>query len=110
MSLSNTAKKDFTKANASANLLERAAWAIWRTISADTLEPGNLKWYEFGRDLPLSGALDLQEVLRSMRFRVGEAIHAFHILLSPTIPIVAVPHAASILPPTQRFPQKKASK
>ncbi|RWE05244.1 MAG: amidase, partial [Mesorhizobium sp.] len=42
--------------------------------------------------VPLSGAVDLQEVLRRMRFRVGEAIHAFDILLTPTMPIVAVPH------------------
>lgn len=85
-------RRAFAKANASANALEAAARAMGRTISADTLEPGNLKWYEFGRDVPFSGAVDLQEVLRRMRFRVGEAIHAFDILLTPTMPIVAVPH------------------
>ncbi|TIU10416.1 MAG: amidase [Mesorhizobium sp.] len=85
-------RRAFAKANESANLLERAARAMGRTISADTLEPGNIKWYEFGRHVPLSGAVDLQEVLRRMRFRVGEAIHAFDILLTPTMPIVAVPH------------------
>ncbi|MER9371949.1 amidase [Mesorhizobium sp. M0491] len=85
-------RRAFAGANASANLLERAARAMGRTINADTLEPGNLKWYEFGRDVPLSEAVDLQEVLRKMRFRVGEAIHAFDILLTPTMPIVAVPH------------------
>ncbi|WP_292413742.1 amidase family protein, partial [Mesorhizobium sp.] len=42
-------RRAFAKANESANLLERAARAMGRTISADTLEPGNIKWYEFGR-------------------------------------------------------------
>ncbi|RWH18721.1 MAG: amidase [Mesorhizobium sp.] len=75
-----------------ASWLEEAARAMGRTISADTLEPVNLKRYEYGRDLPLSQAADFQEALRRMRFRVGEAIHAFDILLTPTIPIVPVPH------------------
>ncbi|RWD26691.1 MAG: amidase [Mesorhizobium sp.] len=72
--------------------LEAAARAMGRTITADTLEPVNLKWYKFGRDLPLSGAGDLHEALRRMRFRVGEAIDAFDILLTPTLPTVAPPH------------------
>ncbi|MER9222964.1 amidase [Mesorhizobium sp. M0644] len=76
-----------------ASSLEEAARAMGRTITADTLEPVSLKRYEFSRDLPLSRAVDLQEVLRRMRFRVGEAIDAFDILLTPTMPIVAVPHS-----------------
>lgn len=72
--------------------LEKAARAMGRSITANTLEPANLKRYEFCRDLPLSLAADVQEALRRMRFRVGEAIHAFEILLTPTMPIVAVPH------------------
>ncbi|MER8383764.1 amidase [Mesorhizobium sp. M1399] len=71
---------------------EKAARAMGRTISTDTLEPVNLKRYEYSRDLPLSRAADLEEVVRKMRFRVGEAIHTFDILLTPTMPIVAVPH------------------
>ncbi|TIU27583.1 MAG: amidase, partial [Mesorhizobium sp.] len=75
-----------------ASSLEIAARAMERTITADTLEPVSLKRYKFSRSLPPSRAVDLQEVLRRMRFRVGEAIHAFDILLTPTMPIVAVPH------------------
>ncbi|MER9070915.1 amidase [Mesorhizobium sp. M0902] len=75
-----------------ASMLEEAAQAIGRTISADTLEPVNLKWYEFGRDLPPSLAWGYHEALRRMRFGVGEAIHAFDIVLTPTMPTVAVPH------------------
>ncbi|WP_027155726.1 amidase [Mesorhizobium sp. WSM2561] len=75
-----------------ARWLEEAARAMGRTISADTLEPVTLKWYEYGRDVPLSRVEGLQEALRKMRFRVGEAIHAFDILLTPTMPIVAVSH------------------
>lgn len=74
--------------------LEEAARALGRTISADTLEPVNLKKYEYGRDLPIVRAEDLQVALREMRFRVGEAIDAFDILLTPTLPITAVPHGA----------------
>ncbi|MER9585767.1 amidase [Mesorhizobium sp. M0276] len=72
--------------------LEKAARAMGRTISTDTLEPVNLKRYEYSRDLPLSRAADLEEALRKIRFRVGKAIHTFDILLTPTMPIVAVPH------------------
>ncbi|MER9433248.1 amidase [Mesorhizobium sp. M0408] len=75
-----------------ASWLEEAARAMGRTINADTLEPVNLKRYRYGRHLPLSRAAEFQETLRRMRFRVGEAIHAFDILLTPTMPIMAVPH------------------
>lgn len=75
-----------------ASWLEEAARAMGRTISADTLEPVNLERYKFSRDLPLSRSADFQEALRRMRFHVGQAIHAFDILLTPTMPVVAVPH------------------
>ncbi|RWK47262.1 MAG: amidase [Mesorhizobium sp.] len=82
--------------------LEEAARAIGRTISADTLEPVNLKRYESSRDLPLARTLDSQEALRKLCFRVGEAINPFDILLTPTMPIVAVPHGGvySTMTPT----------
>lgn len=76
----------------SASWLTTAARAMGRTINADTLEPVNLKLYERGRNLPLSHAADVHEAIRRMRFRVGEAIHAFDLLLTPTMPSVAVPH------------------
>ncbi|MER9176959.1 amidase [Mesorhizobium sp. M0955] len=79
-------------APSTASLLEAAARAMGRMINADTLEPVNLKRYEYGRDMPISRSGDLQEALRKMRFRVGEATHTFDILLTPTMPIVAVPH------------------
>ncbi|WP_353642604.1 amidase [Mesorhizobium sp. WSM2239] len=81
-----------TYSSLTASWLEEAARAMGRTLSADTLEPVTLKRYEYGRNLPLSRAADLQEALRKMRFRVGEAIHPFDILLTPTLPIVAMPH------------------
>lgn len=77
-----------------AKSLEAAARAMGRDINADTLEPLHLKMYEFRRDLDLSRAVDLQEVLRRMGFRAAEAIHAFDILLIPTMPIAAVPHGS----------------
>ncbi|CAN7249943.1 amidase [Mesorhizobium caraganae] len=82
----------FDSAAATAIWLEEASRAMGRTISSDTLEPVMLKRYRYGRDLPLSHTWDVQEGLRRMRFRVGEAINAFDILLTPTMPIVAVPH------------------
>ncbi|TIL34707.1 amidase [Mesorhizobium sp.] len=75
----------------SANSLEAAARAMGRTIDADTLEPINLKIYEYVRNSQ-AGAGDVHEALRSMRFRVGEAIQTFDILLTPTMPHVAIPH------------------
>ncbi|MEI9426190.1 amidase [Mesorhizobium sp. Cs1299R1N3] len=82
----------FAGRNSAANSLEAAARAMGRTISSDTLEPGNLKRYEYGRDMPLFQGIELPEALRRMRFRVGEAIQGFDILLTPTLPTVALPH------------------
>ncbi|MER9895780.1 amidase [Mesorhizobium sp. M0119] len=76
-----------------ANSLEDAARAMGRTISADTLEPINLKLYEYGRNSQ-TRAGDEHEALRSMRFHVGEAIQDFDILLTPTMPTVALPHGS----------------
>ncbi|MER9690203.1 amidase [Mesorhizobium sp. M0139] len=76
----------------SASMLEEAARAMGRIISSETLEPVTLKLYEFSRNLPLSRAADVQEACRRIRLRLGEAIHGFDILLTPTMPMVAVPH------------------
>lgn len=76
----------------SAKALEDQAQAMGRTINADTFEPMNLKRFEHGRS---SQPLDLQrhmENIRRMRFQVGEAIDSFDILLTPTMPVVALPH------------------
>ncbi|RWD23163.1 MAG: amidase [Mesorhizobium sp.] len=75
----------------SASSLEHGARAMGRTINADTLEPANLKVYEYGRNSQ-SRAADLHETLRRMRFSVGEAIEAFDILLTPTMPRGTIPH------------------
>ncbi|WP_320275923.1 amidase [Mesorhizobium captivum] len=79
-------------ASPTARWLDEAAQVMGRTISADTLEPVTLKRYEYGRCLPLARAWDLEEALRKLRFRVGEAIQRFDILLTPTLPKVAVRH------------------
>lgn len=76
----------------SAKSLEDAARAMGRTIDADTLEPVNLKLYEYGHNSPPVPKGDLLEDIRKFRFRVGEAIDAFDILLTPTMPVVAPPH------------------
>ncbi|MDK1378243.1 MULTISPECIES: amidase [unclassified Sinorhizobium] len=75
-----------------ATSLAAAAHAIGRSISPATLEPMNLRLYERGRDLPLSNAADLHEAIRRMRLEVGEAIAGYDLLLTPTMPTVAVPH------------------
>ncbi|MES0139496.1 amidase [Mesorhizobium sp. M0016] len=75
-----------------ANWLGEAASAMGRSIDEETLEPVNLKVYKFCRGLPSSRVPDKQQCLRRMRFHVGEAIHAFDILLTPTLPTVAMPH------------------
>ncbi|MDA9431814.1 amidase [Bradyrhizobium sp. CCBAU 51627] len=75
-----------------AKSLEDAARAMGRTIDANTLEPVNLKLYEYGRNSPASMG-DLLEDIRRFRFRLGEAIDGFDILLTPTMPVVAPSHA-----------------
>ncbi|AZN98018.1 MAG: amidase [Mesorhizobium sp.] len=71
--------------------LEEAAQTIGREINAETLEPINLKIYEYGRSSQRPSG-DIEEVLRRLRFRVGEAVDPYDILLTPTMPMVALPH------------------
>ncbi|RUU73695.1 MULTISPECIES: amidase family protein [unclassified Mesorhizobium] len=78
----------------SARSLEEAARSMGRAINADTLEPANLKVYEYGRNLQRQEA-DLHETLQRMRFSVGESIESFDILLTPTMPCGAIPHGAT---------------
>ncbi|WP_201841769.1 amidase [Microvirga zambiensis] len=78
----------------SAHLLGEASQAMGRTINADTVEPVNLKLYEYGRRVSPFFMGDVHELMRRMRVRVGEAIDAFDILLSPTMPTVALPHGS----------------
>ncbi|WP_426411753.1 amidase [Bradyrhizobium ganzhouense] len=84
-----------TKRKLSANSLETAARAIGRQINADTLEPLNLRIHELGRNSQVG---DVVEAIRSFRSRVGEAIHSFDILLTPTMPTVALPHDSIYCP------------
>lgn len=68
------------------------AQSMERTIDADSLEPINLKLYEYGRSsqaVPIGRHL---ENIRRFRLDVGTAIDGFDILLTPTMPIVAPPH------------------
>lgn len=74
-------------------VLEEAARTMGRAINVDTLEPINLKLYEYGRN-SASRPADVPEALRSIRFHVGEALHPFDILLTPTMPSVAIPHGS----------------
>lgn len=83
---SNLAKTSFFTSG-----LESEARAVGRPINADTLEPINLKFYEYGRNSQRRPG-DADEGYRRMRRRVGEAIHSFDILLTPTMPMVALPH------------------
>ncbi|MER9927286.1 amidase [Mesorhizobium sp. M0048] len=94
----------------SSKSLEEAARDMGRVITADTLEPINLKLYEYGRNSP-GRAGDVEEVLRRMRFRVGEAIHSFDILLTPTMPMMALPHGGinSTINPTLSAEEFKAA-
>ncbi|RVP45349.1 amidase [Sinorhizobium medicae] len=69
--------------------LEAAAREIGRNIDADTIEEINLRLYSTGRDREKTGAYELHEALRKMRFAVGEATQGFDILLTPTMPAVA---------------------
>lgn len=71
--------------------LENEARALGRTIDANSLEPINLKLYEYGRNSRGREA-ELEKLLQKMRRRVGEAIQCFDILLTPTMPISALPH------------------
>lgn len=75
-----------------AGTLEDAARAMGREIGSDTLEPVNLKLYEHGRNLALFRAGQVHEAVRKMRADVGETIEDFDILLTPVMPVPALPH------------------
>ncbi|MER9951476.1 amidase [Mesorhizobium sp. M0047] len=72
--------------------LEASAKAIGRSINADTLEPVNLMFYERGRNLTVPEIHETHETIRKMRVQVGEALNAFDIVLTPSMPTVARPH------------------
>ncbi|TGQ49584.1 amidase, partial [Mesorhizobium sp. M1C.F.Ca.ET.193.01.1.1] len=93
-----------------ATSLEETARTLGRPINADTLEPINLKLYEYGRNSQRRPG-DAEEGYRRMRRRVGEAIHAFDILLTPTMPMVALPHGGlnSTINPTLSAEEFKAA-
>ncbi|WP_352498740.1 amidase family protein [Mesorhizobium sp. M0030] len=74
--------------------LEEAARATGRAINEDTLEPVNLKLYEHYRNSQVSDPKYVHEAMRRMRLGVGEGTQAFDILLTPTMPTVALPHSA----------------
>lgn len=89
--------EDFTKLRLDmtalwARSLEESARAMGRTLSADTLEPVNLKFYERGRTRLLSVSSEIDESIRKMLVQVAEAISGYDILLTPTTSTVARPH------------------
>ncbi|WP_081157736.1 amidase [Ensifer aridi] len=78
-----------------ARSLEIAAGVLGRPISADTVEPVNLKLYQRAQKQPLSRSTEVHDAIRRMRLNVGEAINAFDILLTPVMSIAARPHGGN---------------
>jgi len=75
----------------SAASLDSVARAMGREINAHTLEPINLELYDRARK-SIDNFSGVDGALRSLRFRVGEATFPFDILLTPTMPKLALPH------------------
>ncbi|MER9032852.1 amidase [Mesorhizobium sp. M0730] len=73
----------------SSGSLEVSAQDMGRSLNAETLEPVTLKLNEYGKNLPPSYSREVHEALRIMRLRVGEALHPFDIVVTPTMPTVA---------------------
>lgn len=78
-----------------ASSLEVYARATGQEINADTLEPINLKLYEYCQATPPPAMGDVMEALRSLRFQVGETIHPYDVLLTPTLPTLPMPHGGT---------------
>ncbi|TIO72137.1 amidase [Mesorhizobium sp.] len=72
--------------------LEATARSMGRVINEDTLEAVNLMFYENGKKQTVSDIREAHETMRKMRFEVGEALNAFDIILTPSMPTVARPH------------------
>ncbi|MCA1371762.1 amidase [Bradyrhizobium sp. BRP14] len=72
--------------------LRDAARAMGCTVDSGSVEVINLRLYERARERQFNDAYKHHETLRKMRFKVGEAIDSFDILLTPTMPIVAPLH------------------
>ena len=83
--------------------LERAASAMSREISEETLEPINLRLFEHGKRLPLSHAGLVHEAVRAMRADVGKAIDEFDILITPVMPSPAMPHGGDYCATSSTF-------
>lgn len=74
--------------------LEAAARSMGRPIDAETLEPINLRLYENSRGSERVCMADVLEALRSLRFQIGQALHPYDIVVTPSLPTVALPHGA----------------
>ncbi|MCK1315931.1 amidase [Bradyrhizobium sp. 23] len=72
--------------------LQDDARATGKEINADTLEPINLKLYEYCQATRPPSLGDVMEALRSLRYQVGQAIDPYDVLLTPTMPTLPMPH------------------
>ncbi|WP_407114598.1 amidase [Bradyrhizobium sp. LMG 9283] len=87
----------------SADSLEKAARTMGRPVDSSTLEPMSLKIHEWAKEAESTSVGDAIEAMRNMRFRVGEAIDPFDILLTPTMPTLALQHDCIYRPTNQRL-------
>lgn len=78
----------------SATSLGDAARTMKRELNADTVEPINLKFYEYSRCAAAATVAEAMEAIRRLRFRVGSATSSLDILLTPSMPSVAMSHGA----------------
>ncbi|CDX25382.1 Amidase [Mesorhizobium plurifarium] len=75
--------------------LDNAARALDRIVNEETVDPVNIEFYRAAKRLPLSYAEEVFEAARKIRADVGEATKDFDILLTPTMPCVAIPHSVN---------------
>jgi len=72
--------------------LAKDALSMGRELSLDYLEPGTLKMIERAKNLTIAEALESFEIMRQVRFIVGQFFQNYDLLITPSLSILPQPH------------------
>jgi amidase len=72
--------------------LARFAESMGRELSLDYLEPGTLKMINRARELTIADTMDSFEMMRQIRFVVGQFFQKYDLLITPSLSLLPQPH------------------
>ncbi|CAB1056516.1 hypothetical protein D1BOALGB6SA_1253 [Olavius sp. associated proteobacterium Delta 1] len=72
--------------------IAKFAESMGRELNLDYLEPGTLKMIERARSLTIAEAMESFEVMRQVRFTVGQFFQKYDLLITPSLSLLPQPH------------------